>query len=311
MEEGGPELKSVSCPTLGMDGSHTHTLAYVEWHCTGPAGASAPVIVMVHGLSRNSRDFDKVALAVREKYRVISVDMPGRLRSEWFEDPANYGYPQYVADIQHLVAHLKLSTIDYLGTSMGGLIGMTLAATKDKKFAINKMILNDVGPVVPRQALLRIAEYVGKDPKFKNKEEMIAYSIASYSTFCAREEDWEYLFPYSYRLLTEEEKGGDPSLVYGMHYDPKIGNPFKDTDKLLTVEFWPVWEGMDCGSLLLLRGGNSGLLLSETVEQMKKTGRAKENPHWMSVTEFPGVGHAPMLMSPEQIASITDFLCGK
>jgi len=168
-----------------------------------------------------------------------------------------------------------------------------------------------VGPAVPRQVLLRIAEYIGKDPKFKTKEEMKAYQKASYSTFCGREEDWEYLFPYSYRLLTEEEKGGDPSLVYGVHYDPQIGNPFIDKEKLADVEIWSVWEGMDCGSLHLLRGGDSLLLLPGTVEQMKVRGKAKENPHWMSVTEFPGVGHAPMLMSPEQIACITDFLYGK
>src|SRR5208282_3025875 len=165
--------RHLSC--LGPSGFHR--IVYSEW--PGPPGA--PTLVCVHGLGRNGRDFDAIADVLSAHYRVVSPDMPGRGRSEWLAVPAEYNYPLYVADCATLIARLDVERVDWLGTSMGGLIGMMLAARQGTP--IRKLVLNDIGPFVSKAGLERIRGYIGLDPTFPSFDALEAALRSTYVTF--------------------------------------------------------------------------------------------------------------------------------
>ncbi|HUJ88519.1 MAG TPA: alpha/beta hydrolase [Burkholderiales bacterium] len=276
--------RSVRC----VSGQNLHRIAYLEWGDPG----NKRVLVCVHGLTRCARDFDALAGALAEHYRVICPDMAGRGDSDWLADPMLYVLPQYVADVVTLIARLDVESVHWVGTSMGGLIGMALAAQRDTPVA--KLVLNDAGPVVTRVSLERIATYVGLAPTFADFKAAEQYVRAVSAPFGPHSDaEWRFLTEVVLRRYAD---GG-----YRMHYDPRLGEPFRAQMPDKDLELWPLYEAVRCPTLVL-RGALSDLLTRETCDRMAARGpKAK-------VVEIPGVGHAPTLLHADQIALVRDFL---
>jgi pimeloyl-ACP methyl ester carboxylesterase len=268
--------------------SGLHRLAYVEWGDPG----NPRVLICVHGLTRCARDFDPLARALCDRYRVVCPDMPGRGGSGWLANPLEYATPTYVNDAVTLVARLGVDAVDWVGTSMGGLIGMALAALEGNP--IRRMVLNEAGPLVAATALERIGTYVGKAPDFPSVEAAEKYIRAVSAPFGPHSDaEW--------RFLTEHVVRRRADGSYRVHYDPAIAVPFNAAAPHKDVELWPIWDEIRCPTLVL-RGELSDLLARDTVERMKTTGPRAQ------VVEIAGVGHAPTLMQADQIAIVRDFL---
>jgi pimeloyl-ACP methyl ester carboxylesterase len=266
-----------------------HRLAYTEW--PGPPGART--VLCVHGLTRNGRDFDFLASALSDQFRVVCPDVAGRGRSEWLSHPADYGYPLYIADMATLIARLDVDSVDWVGTSMGGLIGMLMAGTPGAP--IRRMVMNDVGPLVAKAGLDRIATYVGGDPSFDDLAGLEAHLRRVCASFGPlTDEQWRHLATHSARAK--------PDGSLGLAYDPRIADPFKGPP-LGDVNLWPSWDVLRCPTLVI-RGAESDLLTRADAEEMTRRGPKAQ------LIELPGIGHAPALMAADQIAVIRDFLAG-
>ncbi len=268
-----------------------HKVAYVEWgHADNPK-----VLVCVHGLTRNGRDFDFLAQALEADYRVICPDIVGRGKSDWLANKSLYVLPQYCADMVTLLAWLNVETVDWLGTSMGGLIGMTLAAQPGNP--IRRLVLNDVGPVITGVSLARIGDYLGKPPRFDRIEEAEAYVRQVSAPFGPlTDTQWRHLTVHA----VHQAKDGKIEFVY----DPGIAQVYRQSQLLSggkDVELWPLFDAITCPTLLL-RGEKSDLLTPQTAQAMTQRG-----PH-AKLIEVPGVGHAPTLMDEAQIAPVREFL---
>jgi pimeloyl-ACP methyl ester carboxylesterase len=279
-------MPMTSC-TLACLGPHGfHRVAYTEW--AGPAGA--PTVLCVHGLTRNGRDFDDLAAALSRRFRVVCPDVVGRGRSEWLSHPADYGYPLYLSDMTALIARLDVEEINLVGTSMGGLIGMMLAAQKGTP--IRRLVVNDIGPLIARDGLLRIATYVGADPVFADLAALEAYLREVSASFGK-------LSDAQWRHLAEHGARRRPDGTLGRAYDPAIAEAFKTVKD--DIDLWPVWDAIKAPTLVL-RGAESDLLRSADAVAMTQRGPRAQ------LIEFPGIGHAPALMAQDQIAAIEDFL---
>ena len=265
-----------------------HRIAYLEW---GDA-ANGNVLVCVHGLTRCARDFDNFARAMADRYRVICPDVAGRGLSDWLADPMGYSIPQYVADMVTLIARLDADKVDWVGTSMGGLIGLALAAQPNSPIA--KLVLNDAGPVVTKVSLERIATYVGSAPQFPTIEAAEHYIRAVSATFGPHTDA-------QWRFLTEVVVRKQPDGSYRMHYDPKLAEPFKQQMPEGDLELWPLYDAVRC-PMLVVRGALSDLLTRNTCDAMKERGPKAR------IVEIEGVGHAPTLMDADQVAVVRDFL---
>lgn len=273
-------------PCLGPQGFHK--IAYTEW----AAAMDLPTLICVHGMTRNARDFDHLAAAMEDRYRVASMDVVGRGASDWLADYTGYGYPQYLADAAALIARLDVEAVDWVGTSMGGLMGMMLAARPNSP--IRKLVVNDIGPFIPKAFLGRIRNYVGTDPHFADIDGLEAYMRKIHGSFGPMsDEQWRHLAEHSARPL---EGGG-----IGLAYDPGIAKAAFGPDGPSDVEMWNIWEQVTC-PVLVLRGANSDLLLPETVERMKATGPGCE------AVDIPDCGHAPSLIPADQIAIVRNWL---
>lgn len=268
--------------------SGLHRMAYTEWG----DHHNPRLLVCVHGLTRNGRDFDALAEAMSGHYRVICPDVVGRGRSSRLRDPAGYAVPQYVADMVTLIARLGVERVDWVGTSMGGLIGMALAAQDGTP--VNRLVLNDVGPVITVEALRRIATYVGTDPTWNTFAEALAYVKAVSAPFGALSEAqwWQ---------LTETSVAQRTDGRWGFLYDPQIATPFKATFADQDIDLWPMYERIACPTLAI-RGAESDLLTPATWQQMGERGPRAQ------LAEIPGVGHAPMFLDDAQISVVRDFL---
>jgi pimeloyl-ACP methyl ester carboxylesterase len=268
-------------------------LAWVEW---GPEAAPRTVIC-VHGLTRNARDFDDLARALAAQgWRVVSVDVPGRGRSEWLRRPEDYAYPFYASALAALIGRLDAAQVDWVGTSMGGLIGLMLAAQPDTP--IRRLVLNDIGAFIPKASLERIAQYVGRDPLFGSVGEVEAYLRQVNAPFGPLSDaQWRHLASHS-ALQAEDGR-------WRLHYDPAIGKAFA-TAPVDDVALWPIWEPIAC-PVLILRGAESDLLARATAEEMTRRGAAALAGK-VELREIAGVGHAPALMALDQIALVRDFL---
>lgn len=266
----------------------SHQMAYVEWG----AADNPDVLICVHGLTRNCRDFDFLAEAMLDNYRVICPDIAGRGRSHWLTNSQDYGFPLYALDMRALMAHVGAETVDWVGTSMGGLIGMLIAS--ETPAAIRRMVLNDVGPLLTAQSLQRIGQYTGNAPLFDNVAAAEAYIRLTSSTFGnLTDTQWRHLTIHSLRQR--------PDGKYEMAYDPAIAEPFRQTMVYADVDLWPVYDAIKCPTLVI-HGAESDLLTTDTVCQMAERGpKAK-------TVDIPGVGHAPVLMDDDQIAIVRDFL---
>lgn len=280
-----PRMGEVLC----AGGMSLHRMRYLEWGDPG----NQRVLVCVHGLTRNARDFDMLARACADDRRVICPDVVGRGRSDWLKDAAGYAFPQYVADMMVLLARLDVAEVDWLGTSMGGLIGMLIASQPDSP--IRRLLLNDVGPVITAESLRRIGDYVGKAPKFANIDEAERYIRLVSAPFGDLDDaQWRQLTESSVR----QEDGGQWAMVY----DPAIGEPFRQAYLMhRDVDLWPVYDAIRCPTMVV-RGAQSDLLTEETHRAMGERGpRAR-------LIEIPGVGHAPMFLDSRQIEVVRDFL---
>jgi pimeloyl-ACP methyl ester carboxylesterase len=268
-------------------------LAWAEW---GPANA-ARTVVCVHGLTRNARDFDVLAQALAEAgWRVAAVDVPGRGRSAWLRRMEDYAYPVYAAALAALIGRLGADTVDWVGTSMGGLIGMMLAA--QPQTPIRRLVLNDIGPFIPKAAVERIASYVGRDARFASVEAVEAYLRQVNAPFGPLSDaQWRHLAAHS------AVRGEDGTLR--LHYDPAIGQALRAAP-LEDVALWPLWDQVAV-PVLVLRGAQSDLLSAETTAEMARRGPAAAGGT-VTVREIAGVGHAPALMEPGQIRHVLDFL---
>lgn len=276
-------LGSVTC--LGRGGFHN--MAYAAWG----DGEAASNVVCVHGLTRNGRDFDALAASLANTRRVVCPDVVGRGRSDWLSDPAEYQTPQYVSDMAALIARMDVGWVDWVGTSMGGLIGMALAAQPGTP--IRRLVLNDVGPFIPKSALERIGEYCGQALTFDDIEGLARYLRVVHAPFGPlTDEQWHHLAIHGAR---------DTGKGLALAYDPGIAVPFKAPDGLADIDLWSLWDAIRC-PVLVLRGESSDLLTAETTAEMASRGpKAK-------VVEIADCGHAPALMAEDQIALIDEWL---
>lgn len=268
--------------------SRGYRIAFAEWG----ERENPRVLLCVHGLSRNGRDFDFFARALSREYRVICPDVVGRGMSDWPGVEGTYVYANYIADILELLAHLKVSQVDWVGTSMGGLIAMMTLPHFPS--VVRKLVLNDVGPLVPGKSLERILKYVTDWPIFARAEEAEPLLRKKLSTFGIQgEAEWRHMLTHSVK------QRADGSWV--LAYDPHIVQVPSATAPVEDVNLWHLWEEIRVPTLIL-RGGLSDVLLADTARAMVDT-----HPNASLIT-FEGVGHAPALMNEAQITVVRDWL---
>ncbi len=266
-------------------GGAFHGLAWTEW---GPADG-APV-VCVHGLTRNGRDFDALAQGLAaEGRRVLCPDLPGRGASDWLADPMAYNPGSYVTALAHLLARLD-GPVDWVGTSLGGICGMLVAAGQGNP--IRRLVLNDIGSRVPAVATTRIAGYISQAFSFDDVAGLEAHLRQVHAPFGPlTDAQWRHLAVISARML--------PGGRIAPHYDPAIAKPFEGAPTG-TIDLGIVWS-LVRAPVLLLRGAVSDILEPEIAAEMAM------RPGVELVT-LPGIGHAPALMEPGQIACVARFL---
>lgn len=278
---------------LNSEAGEAHRLACWLWN--NPQ-SEAPALLCVHGLTRNGRDFDYLAYAMSEHYQVLCPDMPGRGKSDWLTNTQHYNYDTYLTDILALLDSRKIKQVDWLGTSMGGILGMRVAAERPE--LIRKLMLNDIGAVIPLAGLSRINGYVGLSMMFSDREQAEAYLRKTFATFgINREEHWQHMLEHSFTQLSNGE--------YQLAYDPGILDPLRDQAKKLAQAsdtlLWGWWDKIQC-PVLVIRGETSDILLAETAEEM-----TKRHPQ-TSLLTIPSTGHAPALMEEEQIHIVKEWL---
>ncbi len=282
-----PQIKTVQC----LSPAGLHQMAYKEWGDP----KNPHVVVCVHGVTRVSDDFDAFARALSDRCRVVCPDVVGRGRSSWLKDARHYVVPQYVSDMVTLVARLDVPQLDWFGTSMGALIGMGLASLPEAP--VRRMLMNDVGPALNFEALVRIGDYIGQDLRFDTFEQGRDYIRTVSAPFGSHtDEEWD--------KLARDVLRQTPDGQWRRHYDPAIALAFR----ALTAEaaqqgeaaLWAAYDAIRC-PVLLVRGSGSDLLTAETAHRMTERGpRAR-------LVELPGVGHAPTFIHDDQIAIARSF----
>lgn len=261
-----------------------HDMAFTAW---GEAGK--PVVVCVHGLTRQGRDFDRLARSLADDFHVICPDLPGRGGSDWLSDSALYQPLTYVTALAALLATLPREVL-WVGTSLGGICGMILAA--QSKTPITRLVLNDIGPFIPQAAVARIRDYMQPPPVFPDLAALEAHLRVIHAPFGVPDDGaWAEMAAASHRAVA----GG-----VTLHYDPAIGDPIRAAEPA-DVNLWSFWAKITAPTLTL-RGALSDLLLPETLEQMARPGAES--------LVLPDVGHAPSLMDAATIAAIGRFLRG-
>jgi pimeloyl-ACP methyl ester carboxylesterase len=303
--------------SLGPHGFHQ--VAYTEWG--NPR--SDHIVVCVHGLTRNSRDFDALATSLADRYRIVCMDVVGRGSSDWLRHKGDYGFPLYLSDAAALLARITAplpSTrlrralygsprgrprVDWIGTSMGGLIGLFLAAKP--RSPIRRLVLNDVGPMVPWSALTHLKGiYTGHGKRFADLDEIEKHLRIACAAFGPLPHDqWRHVAEHS---ALRKKDGSyvlayDPGIMSNLRTGSTAGIQF-GRDFFSGVDLWPMWDAVRCPTLVL-RGGESDLLLSSTAEEMARRGTKAR------VVQFPGIGHAPWLRSADQIDVVREFLLAK
>ena len=296
-----PILDFVTCP----DPQGTHSMAYWSW---GEPSASH-VVLCVHGLTRQGRDFDLLAQALIASakaaklpaVRVICPDVVGRGKSDWLKDPMGYQFAQYAGDMAVLLQSLNtqraIERLDWVGTSMGGVIGMLLAA-QPLPTPVRRLVLNDIGPVVSWSSILNMKNYVGQVGNFQTVQEaahamwQISKSFGPHTS-----EEWLSL---SQNMVRRLEDG-----TFTLHYDPAIGVPVRSVTQAQAeageAALWQVYDLIQCKTLLI-HGAQSELLSLGVVQEMQQRGPR------VQVATVLGVGHAPTLTHEDQIDIVREFL---
>lgn len=277
-------------------------MAYWEWG--NPQGKH--VVLCVHGLSRQGRDFDVLARTLCEKagndLRVVCPDVAGRGQSDWLKDPMAYQIPSYAADMLVLLAQLKPATLDWVGTSMGGLIGMIVCGQADLPLPtpVRRLVLNDVGPCIQWQALQRIGEYLGKAGQFPSLQQAADVMWALSTSFGPHTPaQWLELSRHMVKPV------GDAAGSVILHYDPAIAVPFRGVTQESAAQgeamLWHLYDNIKA-TTLLTRGAQSDLLSRDTAQAMTRRGPKAR------LVEFEGVGHAPTFIADDQVQTVASFL---
>ncbi len=270
-----------------MDGVLKH-MAVHEWG----EEKNPCVVLCVHGLSRNGRDFDVVANALSKDFRVLCPDIPGRGQSDWLARADQYSIPTYVKFINVMLTELGIQSYDWIGTSMGGLIGMVMAVTPGS--AMKRFVINDIGPVLEIEAIKRIASYVGLAPNFASYPELYAAARMAITTFGPLTEE-----QYQHMVSTSCWQRADGRWEFNM--DPKVGDAFRAGLAAPAADMWPLWNAVKQPTLIL-RGANSDLLSAETLTKMVET-----HPDVIALT-IAETGHAPMIFDEPTVTAVVDFL---
>jgi len=279
-----PRRRSVLCASpAGL-----HRIAYREWGDP----RNRDVLVCVHGLTRSGRDFDELARALCAQFRIVCPDVAGRGDSDRLGDAKLYTWAQYVADMVTLIARLDVEAVNWLGTSMGGFVGMALAAQNGSP--IKKLVLNDAGPVIGRASLERIATYVGAAPVFDSLEDADKY-VRTISAPFGPHSDAQW------RFLTETWVRKSEDGRWRPHYDTRIAEAYHATMPEKDLQLWHLYDAVRCPTLLI-RGEHSDVVSLQTAAEMARRGPQAK------VAQIPGVGHAPTLLHADQIAVVRDFL---
>ena len=263
------------------------SLSWLDWG----EPQSARTVLCVHGLTRNAHDFDVLAQALADRgCRVIAVDVAGRGGSGWLEDPSQYQVPVYARHLRRFLDVLGLASVDWVGTSMGGLIALEVASGDASP--IRRLVLNDIGPFVPQPAMAGIRAYLGLDLRFKDLAELEAHLRFIHAGFGPlTDAQWRHLAIHSSRETHEGLR---------LHYDPAIREPFVEAAEE-DIVMWPQFDRVACPTFVL-HGAESPLLTPATLEEMQGRGPRPET------RTLPGIGHAPALMSPDQVAIVAGWL---
>jgi len=290
---------------LGVSEEGFHNIAYTEW---GSSDTERPTVICVHGYTRNSRDFDSLASYISMKGRhVFCPDVVGRGDSSWFKQSSHYNFTQYVADMNALIARSQARQVDWIGTSMGGLIGMILAAKPNSP--IRRLILNDVGPQIPIHGLRRLAKYAGKDPMYESFDEAKKQFKTNYAEFGnLSEKQWD--------TFTKNSIEQQAPNVFIARVDPNIKNP-KSTTQIISeffhhphkalegilydIDLWSIWKNVQC-PVLVIHGTHSDLLTPEIIRRMQRA-----HPQ-IEVYEKEDAGHAPALLDLIDHETIAQWL---
>jgi pimeloyl-ACP methyl ester carboxylesterase len=268
------------------DENGTVWLAFVDWG----SRQHGRVVMCAHGLTRQGRDFDILARAIGDDFQVIEMDVAGRGRSGWLADKTAYNFDTYLRHARALMDYRGVVAADWVGTSMGGIMGMLLAAEDDTP--IRRLVINDTGPFISGAALEKLGSYVGANPSFPTLQAACDYLREVHAAFGdLTDVDWSDMTVHS---VNREADGR-----YVLHYDPAIGDAFKE--RIGDVDLWSVYDRIKC-PVLVLRGAESEILTAETAREMTERGPCAE------LVEFPGVGHAPALMNEEQTSVVREWL---
>lgn len=299
-----PRLNYVSCAGAAAGTAEDgHRMAYWEWNATGNP-QHPHVVVCVHGLSRQGRDFDTLARALAPYARVVCPDVVGRGESDWLADPMHYEVQRYAGDmlamLQQLHQQAPIHSLDWVGTSMGGLIGMVVSSLPPGVLPVpvRRLVLNDVGPAIEWSALERIGEYLGAPLRFDSPEQAAAQLWAMSSSFGPHT-------PEQWMALTRPMLRKTPEGQYRLHYDPAIAQPFgaltREAAEKGEALLWQLYGAIGAQTLVL-RGAQSDLLSVATVQAMAMRGPKAR------CAEFAGVGHAPTLVAADQVEAVRQFL---
>lgn len=270
-----------------------HNLSYIEWGDT----TNQNVIVCVHGLARNANDFDHLAEYLSKDFRIIAIDLPGRGLSDWLANKNHYNYHTYIKDIILLLKQLSISSVHWIGSSMGGIMGMAIATYYTRY--IKTLVINDVGPELPKTTVNRIEKYVDLDPSFSSLEEAEMHIRKIFKNFGIKsQKDWRHITENSIRLCSDNK--------YRLSYDPKIStgtsakksNSKRDTKDFINL--WYLWDKITC-PLLLIHGTKSDILLQSTIDKMQKS-------RSFDLHTIDGIGHTPALIYKKDIRTIYSWL---
>ena len=279
--------------TLTFQGVSTdgfHTLSYTRWAGLIP---SPRTLLCVHGLTRNGRDFDFLAKALSDTHTIVCPDMAGRGQSDWLKTPTNYNFAQYINDCTALIARLDVPSVDWVGTSMGGLIGLMMAAMPNSP--ISRLILNDVGPFIRAGATAKVREYASTSPRFATLEEASTFFKKNYAAFLTQD------MPWFWKHLTEHSVKQEEDGTYTLLCDPGVAAGMAGGGGTQDFDLWSLWDKITC-PVFVIRGKNSQVLEEETLQEMKS-----RKPH-IDIYEVKGVGHAPSLAEEKQITRVYEWL---
>lgn len=273
---------------LSSNHAGQHRIVYQDWGDE----ANPNVLICVHGLTRNSRDFDFLASHLSEHYRVIAPDIAGRGQSDWLPAANHYTMEQYLNDMQILLQDLKVPQVDWLGTSLGGIIGMCMAAAPNSP--IRRLVLNDIGAIVKKEVVEMLAKNLGATPQFKTLQELEQFLRKAYQgTGELQDYQWEHMATYDHHI--------QPDGTITRAYDPQIFTAMSQYESNGDIDLWPMWDTIQCPTLVL-HGMESKVLTQTICDEMVQR---KANTEIVSLA---GVGHTPSLMVQEYIDIVTDWL---